>query len=114
VARGRVRADLCAMSGDAYRFVQQVAKPAADRSTAGWDLRPIVGGIAVPTLIVRGADDPMPAAAVAEWAAALPQARVVTIERAGHFGHAERPDVALPAIGAFLGGAWPTGAVTPR
>jgi pimeloyl-ACP methyl ester carboxylesterase len=114
LSRARVRADLCAMSGDAYRFVQQVAKPMADRSVAGWDLRATAAAIAAPPLIVRGADDPMPVAAITEWATALRDARVFTIGRAGHFGHAERPDVALPAIATFLCGSWPAEAVTPR
>ncbi len=48
-------------------------------------------GIAVPTLVVIGADDPARGRAE-EVAARIPAARLVVIAGAGHAPHLERPD----------------------
>jgi pimeloyl-ACP methyl ester carboxylesterase len=41
-------------------------------------------------------------AMVAEWASALPHARLVKVSSAAHFPYAERPDVVFPEIEKFL------------
>ena len=38
-------------------------------------------------------------------AAAIPDARVRIVERAGHNAHAERPDIVVPSIAEFLDAA---------
>jgi hypothetical protein len=43
-----------------------------------------------------------------DWAASLPNARLLLLERAGHFPYLEAPDRFHPAIDAFLAGGWPT------
>jgi proline iminopeptidase len=42
-----------------------------------------------------------------EWAMLLPNARLVTVENAGHAPWIEAPEKVFGAINAFLGGAWP-------
>jgi len=58
--------------------------------------------LTVPVLVLHGADDPRPAAAVDPLAAALPDARVVVVPGAGHLPWVEAPDAVRAAITAFL------------
>jgi pimeloyl-ACP methyl ester carboxylesterase len=63
------------------------------------DLRPLAPRVAVPTLVVAGADDRLtPPAAADRLAGALPAGRVLHVARAGHFPHLERPEVVTPQI----------------
>ena len=39
---------------------------------------------------------------VAEWASALPNARLMKVASAAHFPYAERPEVVFPEIEKFL------------
>jgi proline iminopeptidase len=82
------------------------------RSVEGFDWRDSLGQVAsVPRLVVHGAQDNTPVAGNREWVAHQPNARLLVVERAGHWPHYERPDVVLPAIEAFLEGTWPAGSV---
>ena len=60
--------------------------------------------IAVPTLLLWGADDRFVTADYygAAYRAAIPGARLETIERAGHFPHLEQPDALVERVGRFL------------
>lgn len=100
--RGRVKANLCAMSANAYRAVQEHTTPATNASLQSGDLRVAAAAITAPVLLVWGLADPTPAAAIHEWEAGLRNVTVVPVAAAGHFAHAERPDVVLPAIESFL------------
>jgi pimeloyl-ACP methyl ester carboxylesterase len=48
-----------------------------------------------------------PYAAGREWAQTLPNARLLTVERAAHLVTADAPGIVIPAIDAFVGGRWP-------
>ena len=62
-------------------------------------------------LVVHGTRDrSSPYGGGREWALALPNARLLTVEGAGHAPWIEAPDVVFDAIETFLGGAWPPGA----
>jgi len=59
-----------------------------------------------PALIVMGTRDPDfpdPAAEAGWLAGQLPDARVLMVDGAGHYPHAERPDEVRPALDEFLG-----------
>ena len=72
-----------------------------DRPDA-WDYLPRV---AVPTLIVRGADSPLLVHDVAvRMQAAIPDCRLVEIPGGGHWVHLERPDDYLRVVSEFLAG----------
>jgi pimeloyl-ACP methyl ester carboxylesterase len=59
--------------------------------------------IAVPTLIVRGADSPLLTAPVAaRMDQAIPDSRLVAIPDAGHWVHLEQPERFAEAVDAFL------------
>lgn len=56
-----------------------------------------------PTLVIAGGEDShIPQAHLAELAERLPDARLVTVEGAGHLVHEERPGEFLAAVISFL------------
>lgn len=59
-------------------------------------------GAAGPVLLLSGSEDPKFQALARDLAAALPRARCVTIEGAGHCAHLEAPDAAATAILEFV------------
>lgn len=66
------------------------------------DLRDVLPGIAVPTLLIWGAlDVRSPLSVAREFARAIPQAQLVVIPGAGHMSNLERPDEFNAAIRAF-------------
>ena len=58
--------------------------------------------ISAPTLIVHGAADPIPVAMAEQLENAIPQARLVVLERTGHFPYIESPYELAAAIEEFL------------
>ena len=81
----------------------QEAAIALYRITAQIDLRPEVGRIQQPTLIIHGDADRLIPLAAAEWLAkALPNARLTVLPGAGHVPIMTRPREVAAAIEAFL------------
>jgi pimeloyl-ACP methyl ester carboxylesterase len=73
--------------------------------------RDAVQRVRVPVLTIHGTwDRNVPYAAGREWALALPNARLITVEGAAHQVTADAPDIVLPAVDAFVSGRWPAGA----
>jgi proline iminopeptidase len=67
-----------------------------------------VARVRVPVLTIHGTwDRNAPYAAGREWALTLPNARLITVERAGHQVSADAPGIVIPAIDAFVEGRWP-------
>ena len=67
--------------------------------------------VEVPVLTVHGRKDrSAPYGGGREWALRLPNARLVTVEDAGHAPWIEAPQTAFGAIRAFLDGQWPEAA----
>lgn len=63
------------------------------------DLRESIAGIATPTLLIHGEDDPlMPPAAGAWLAEHLPDARLVRLQHCGHAPFVTRPEACAPLI----------------
>jgi 3-oxoadipate enol-lactonase len=63
------------------------------------DLRQQLSTIAAPTLAIAGADDPAtPPAMLDGVAAAIPDARLLTVEHAAHLANAEQPGVITTAL----------------
>jgi proline iminopeptidase len=64
--------------------------------------------IAMPVLIIHGTKDRnAPYGSGREWAASLPNARLVTIEGAAHVSWADDPATVFASIRQFLRGEWP-------
>jgi proline iminopeptidase len=80
-------------------------------SIGRWDWTAEAKALLIPTLIIHGAQDPLPVAGSREWLAALQQSRLLVVKDAGHYPFVEQAEVVLAAVGAFARGVWPTGAV---
>jgi pimeloyl-ACP methyl ester carboxylesterase len=64
--------------------------------------------VRVPVLTIHGTwDRNAPYGAGREWALTLPNARLITVERAAHQVTADAPEIVIPAIEAFVSGQWP-------
>jgi pimeloyl-ACP methyl ester carboxylesterase len=73
-----------------------------DRLAAAYDLRPRLGEIDVPTLVVNGVCDFFGPRISARELAAIPNSRVAVIPDAGHFVFAEAPQRFRAELEAFL------------
>ncbi|MFT4164004.1 MAG: alpha/beta hydrolase [Microlunatus sp.] len=73
------------------------------RLAAGYDVRPRLGEIDLPTLVVTGHHDWVcPPSAGRDIAEAIHGARLVELTDAGHFGFSEAPGPFLEAVRAYL------------
>jgi 3-oxoadipate enol-lactonase len=98
-----------AISGEqaqhAERLLQGIAEIPVEgyasccEALAGFDARPWLGFIDVPTRVVAGEEDPVtPAELTDELATGIPGADLVTVTAASHLGVVERPDAFTTAI----------------
>ncbi len=75
----------------------------ADRA----DSHDLLDKIAVPTLVVAGAEDPLaPPEEASEWAKAIPGASFTVIPKAGHLANLEAPEAFNAEVRMFLGRAF--------
>jgi pimeloyl-ACP methyl ester carboxylesterase len=74
------------------------------------DVRHVLPAVRVPTLILRGSEDRLVPAEVADYmAASIPSARVVEITGAGHLAFAKYQSAISSEIKRFLTGIWESG-----
>jgi len=100
---GKVRGEICAMPPEAIRNGDLVYQAALGEDGEGdWDWRGLFHDVKVPVLVLVGAQSSLPAEGHAEWAAAFPNAELVSIEGTGHFLHVERPRRFLDSVARFL------------
>jgi len=78
------------------------AYEASTRALVGWSVADRLSSIACPVLVISGDRDYTPVAAKASYVAALPDARLVVIEDAGHACTIERPAEVNRAIAEFI------------
>jgi pimeloyl-ACP methyl ester carboxylesterase len=71
-------------------------------SMASQDFREALGRIAVPTLVIHGADSHYPEGAAEFIARTAPNARRIVIQAAGHVPHLEAPDQFFTNVEAFV------------
>ena len=68
--------------------------------------------VATPVLVIHGRKDrSAPYGGGRDWASHLPNARLLTVDNAGHMPWIEAPDQVFHAIETFLSGTWPEAAV---
>ena len=97
-----VKSDFCTAPPEAIRYGTAKTNPTTFGSLGDWDWTADLKKVSAPALIIHGEEDAIPMAMVAEWASALPNARLVKVSNAAHFPYAERPDVVFPEIEKFL------------
>jgi 3-oxoadipate enol-lactonase len=98
------RPDVVAARSDTLRRAQPGHFATACRALADLDLRPMLGAIRHPTLVVVGAlDVTTPPALARELAAGIAGARLVEIHDCAHCPPIEQPEEFSRAVAAFLG-----------
>ena len=106
----RMRVGYCEGTVQAIRHIYRSAEVAI-RSLGNYDFRPGLRTLRIPALVVEGAETQVPLEATREWAAAIPDARLLLVPGASHIVWLEGDvDSFLSAANQFLGGQWPTGA----
>jgi len=70
-------------------------------SLGEYDLRPRLGGVALPALVVHGVGDPIPIDASRELSRLI-RAPLVELSRCGHVPHVEAPESFTAALHGFL------------
>jgi len=83
----------------------------AIESLGDWDFTAAAQRYAGRVLVIHGSDDPTPIEGAAAWVLAFPNARLLTIDGAGHLPWLEQPDLVKQAIQSFVAGRWPENAV---
>jgi proline iminopeptidase len=68
----------------------------------GYDWRARLRALSLPTLVIHGEDDVLPAFVSTELADLLPRATRLLVPHAGHMPFWEAPDVLFPAVESFL------------
>ena len=80
-----------------------VVNEATLASLGDYDVRPQLGSLRMPALVVEGERSiPSTVKSARAVAAALPGAKLLLVAEAGHYPQVERPDVFFPAVHAFL------------
>jgi pimeloyl-ACP methyl ester carboxylesterase len=71
--------------------------------------------LAAPVLVIHGRQDrSAPYGGAIDWATLLPEARLLTVDKAAHAPWIEAPDLVFHSVETFLGGRWPDAAVAMR
>jgi proline iminopeptidase len=78
------------------------AAVAARLRREGYDWRPALRALSIPTLVFHGTEDALPPRVAEELAAVLPQARLTLIPGSGHMPFWEVPEAFFAAVDAFL------------
>ncbi|HEY7633939.1 MAG TPA: alpha/beta hydrolase [Gemmatimonadales bacterium] len=105
--------DLCALPNEwptaLDRHFRLLFRSVQREDDAGWGS---YAQLTFPVLTIHGTQDRnAPYGGGREWAARLPDGRLLTVRGGGHMVWLDAPRVVLPAIDAFLRGTWPRDAV---
>ena len=73
-------------------------------SLSGYDLLPKLKSVHIPTLVISGDHEFIPAATAEHITQAIPNARLVTLKDCGHFTYMECPVAVHEQIDAFFAG----------
>jgi proline iminopeptidase len=71
---------------------------------SGYNLLPKLKTVSIPTLVIYGDHDFIPAATAEHITQAIPNARMVTLKDCGHFTYLECPVVVREQVDAFFAG----------
>lgn len=110
-AAQRSRGDICAGSPESLRNKMESVDRHVFPSLGNYDWRPAMRNVGAPTLVIHGTEDPLLIEYAREWAATLPNSRLLILEGIGHFPYVEAPERFFPAVDRFLAGGWPSRAV---
>ena len=108
---GNFKGDVCAGGPESVRQ-QPTTRLHVWRSLGDYNLMPKLRVVKAPVLVIHGAADVIPLKSSEFWAFGYPNARLLVIEKAGHIGQVEAPEIFFPAIETFLKGSFPSAAKT--
>ncbi len=111
-AMSRSKGDFCAGTLESRRNKIISVDRFTVASLGAWDWRPSLRRVTAPTLVIQGSADVLPVVGAREWAATLPNGRLLLFEGFGHFPYLEAPERFFTAVDAFLQGSWPPEAQT--
>jgi pimeloyl-ACP methyl ester carboxylesterase len=111
-AMSRSKGDFCAGTLESRRNKITSVDRFTVASLGTWDWRPSLRRVTAPTLVIQGSADVLPVVGAREWAATLPNGRLLLFEGFGHFPYLEAPERFFTAVDAFLQGSWPPEAQT--
>jgi proline iminopeptidase len=109
-AAARTKGDFCAGTPEALHNRVGNIDRFTMASIGEWDWRPVLRAVTAPTLVIHGTVDPLPIGGAQDWAAALPNGCLLTLQGIGHFPYEEAPERFFAAVDTFLRGRWPDGA----
>jgi pimeloyl-ACP methyl ester carboxylesterase len=100
----------CSAPPEAVRYYFRYTARLTPRSLGPWDFTTGLEHVQAPLLVIHGDQDEDNVTAQHEWAAALPNARILVVPGSGRATIADRPEITFAALTAFLRGEWPQGA----
>ncbi len=109
-AADRSKGDFCAGTPEALRNKMASVDRFTMSSLGEWDWTASLRAVAAPALVIHGTADPLPVASARQWAAALPNGRLLLLQGVGHFPYLEVPETFFTVVDEFLEGRWPAGA----
>ena len=104
-----MKGDVYSGSDDAVRY-QQFVNVQIMNSLGDWNLLPSLVAVKAPVLVIHGAADPIPIESSEAWASAMPNARLLIVNGAGHIPQVEQPEIFFKAVETFLKGNFPSDA----
>lgn len=101
-ALARMKSDPCALPNEWWHLHHEQNELHVPPESLIYDWRELVCKITSPTLILHGLEDLLPLGSSAEWAALLPNARLVVFEHSGHYPYLEEPERFFEVVEQFL------------
>ncbi len=102
----RIKGSFCQEPPEVMRYTWRVSEARLE-SLGDFDLRPILKKINSPSLIIKGTSTRMYPEWSEEWAAWLPNSRMLWVDESGYFPWVEKPEIIVDACIAFFNGDWP-------
>lgn len=103
------KGDVCSGPEEAIRR-QMIVNGQIWRSLGNWDLLQKLAAVKAPVLVIHGPADVIPVKSSEAWAGAMPNARLLIIEKSGHMPQFEQPEIFFKAVETFLKGEFPADA----
>jgi len=101
-ATRRSRGDFCSGTPESLRNKIDNVDRFTEASLGDWDWRPALHAVKAPALVIHGKLDFLSVESAREWAAALPNPRLLLLDGSGHFPYVEVPERFFTAVEAFL------------
>lgn len=99
-----VKSDICGTDIAGIRYGNRTGNRVIMGSFGDWDLRPTLGTLNTPLLVVHGEMETIPMDMVEAWTTGMRHATLLKVPNAAHFPYAERPELVWPAVEKFLSG----------